>query len=109
MRAETKSDDVFVRRWRPTWGYVTAFTWATQSIAIAAAIIWSTFVTPEFAGEILGAITSLTGAMTAMWATALAVLGINIHSRSQDKKVEAATLGVPLPTPRPLLDRILNR
>src|SRR5690606_29212264 len=35
MRAETASDDVYVRRMRPTFGYVMAATWAAQMMAVA--------------------------------------------------------------------------
>lgn len=81
MRAEAASNDAYVRRWRPTFGYLTAVTWAAQ----AGGIVYAIVATPQFAAELINAITAL----TPMWGVALAVLGINVHKRSQDKQVQA--------------------
>ena len=81
MRAEAASNDAFVRRWRPTFGYLAAISWTLQSIAIA----WVFIMKPTQAGDIAQAI----GALTPMWAVALAVLGISVAKRSQDKQVSA--------------------
>ncbi|PHS48771.1 MAG: hypothetical protein COB05_04475 [Marinobacter sp.] len=93
MRAEAAADDAYVRRWRPTYGYATCLTWTLQGLAIVAAIIGATFVYPEHADKILAGITALMGAMVGMWAIALSVLGINISSRSRDKRVTAGQDG----------------
>lgn len=89
MRAEYAANDAFVRRWRPYYGYMVATTWGLQTLAIAAAIVWASFITPEYAGEILGAVTALVGALAAHWGVALAVLGVNVAQRSRDKQVQA--------------------
>lgn len=81
MRAEAASNDAYVRRWRPTFGYLTAIAWAVQSCAIAYVFI----AEPQQAGQIAQAI----GALTPMWGIALAMLGINVAKRSQDKQVAA--------------------
>lgn len=81
MRTEAKADDAYVRRWRPTFGYLVAVSWALQSIAIG----WTIVASPEEAGIVAQAITAL----TPMWSVALAILGINVHKRSQDKQVSA--------------------
>ena len=81
MRAEAASNDGFVRRWRPTFGYLAAISWTLQSIAIA----WVFIMKPEQAGDIAQAI----GALTPMWSVVLAVLGISVAKRSQDKQVSA--------------------
>lgn len=81
MRAETETDDAFVRRWRPTFGYMVALSWALQSIAIG----WTIVAAPDHAGNVAQSITAL----TPMWAVALAVLGVNVHNRSKDKQVSA--------------------
>ncbi|TBW58541.1 hypothetical protein EZI54_03925 [Marinobacter halodurans] len=93
MRAEFSADDAYVRRWRPTYGYATCITWTLQSLAIVAAIIGAAFVYPEHADKILGGLTALMGAMVTMWGIALSVLGINISSRSKDKRVTAGQDG----------------
>ena len=79
MRAEAASNDGYVRRWRPTFGYLAAISWALQSVAIAWSFVWA----PEQAGQVSQAI----AALTPMWGFAMAVLGISVHKRSQDKQV----------------------
>lgn len=81
MRVEAGSDDAFVRRWRPTFGYIVSFTWALQFAAIAYAMV----ATPHYAKELVEAIVALTPA----WGIALAVLGVNVVKRSRDKEVAA--------------------
>jgi len=89
IRAEAASNDAYVRRWRPTYGYCTAVTWVLQSAAIVAAIVAAAFFYPESAGQILGGVASLMGALVTMWGIALSILGINIRQRSQDKETAA--------------------
>ncbi len=81
FRTEAKADDAYVRRWRPTFGYLVAVSWALQSVAIG----WSIIASPEQAGTVAQSITAL----TPMWSVALAVLGINVSKRSADKQVAA--------------------
>lgn len=89
MRAEAASHDAYVRRWRPTFGYVTAFTWLLQTLALVVAVVAASLVYPERAGDIMGGLATLMGAMVTMWGIALAVLGVNVAKRSQDKQVAA--------------------
>ncbi|MEX1306330.1 MAG: 3TM-type holin [Rhodovibrionaceae bacterium] len=86
MRTEARSEDAYVRRWRPTFGYAVALTWTVQMGGLTYAVI----VTPEYAGEIFTAL----GSLSLIWGVALSVLGINAVKRSQDKAVLA---GQPLP------------
>ena len=95
MRAEAGAEDAYVRRWRPTFGYMVALAWALQSIAIG----WTIVATPEQAGVVAQTITAL----TPMWAVALSILGINVHKRSQDKQVAAGQ------KPSTFLDAIKRR
>ena len=70
-----------MRRWRPTFGYAVALTWAVQM----GGLTWAVVMTPEFAGEILAALSNL----SIIWGVALSVLGVNVVKRSQDKAVAA--------------------
>ncbi len=81
FRKEVTSGDAFVRRWRPTFGYIVSLTWSIQFAAIAYAMV----ATPEYAKELVEAVVAL----TPMWGIALAVLGVNVVKRSQDKEVAA--------------------
>ena len=87
MRTESRSEDAYVRRWRPTFGYAVALTWTVQMAGLTYAVI----ATPQYAGEILAAV----GSLSLIWGVALSVLGINVVKRSQDKALQA---GQGLPT-----------
>ncbi|MFW6021780.1 MAG: 3TM-type holin [Guyparkeria sp.] len=95
MRAEATSEDPYVRRWRPTFGYMVALSWAAIVIAIA----WSIAIEPEQAGVV----SQVVAAVTPMFSVALAVLGINVHKRSQDKQVAAGQ------TPRGLIGSLTDK
>lgn len=74
LRTEIASDDKYVRRMRPTFGYLMALTWAAQMLGIAYVIIFDT----ARAGIVMSAMASL----SAIWAVGLSVLGIYVYKRS---------------------------
>ncbi len=78
LRAEIASEDKYVRRMRPTFGYLMAFTWAAQMFGIAYVIMFDT----DKAGVVMAAM----GNLSAIWAVGLSVLGIYVYRRSDDKK-----------------------
>lgn len=79
LRAEVASEDKYVRRMRPTFGYIMAVTWAAQMLSVAFVILDK----PEKAGEIMNGMASL----SAIWTVGLSVLGIYVYKRSSDKKI----------------------
>ena len=79
LRAEVASSDPYVRRMRPTFGYMIAFTWAAQMMAVAYVIV---FDTPA-AMTVIGAMESL----GTIWAVALSVMGIYVYKRSEEKRI----------------------
>lgn len=81
IRSEVSSQDVYVRRMRPTFGYLMAVTWAAQMLGLAYVIVFET----EKAGFVLNAMSSL----SAIWAVGLSVLGIYVYKRSEEKKISA--------------------
>lgn len=81
MRAEYASGDAYVRRARPTFIYSMAASWTVQMLAISALVVWK----PEQAGTVIAALVGL----GTMWSVALAVIGVAVHKRSQDKQVAA--------------------
>ncbi|MEM6902048.1 MAG: 3TM-type holin, partial [Pseudomonadota bacterium] len=78
LRAEVVSSDSYVRRMRPTFGYVMALTWAGQMGAIAYVIVTD----PGAAGQVIAAMASL----GTIWTVGLSVLGIYVYKRSQEKQ-----------------------
>ena len=85
MRTEALSDDPFVRRWRPFFGYVVAVSWGCLMFAAGYVIVDD----PAKAPSVLSAI----GALTGMWGIALAVLGVSVYQRSKDKQASAGMAG----------------
>ena len=81
LRAEVSSDDAYVRRMRPTFGYIMALTWLAQMGAIA----WVIVADPVQANLIITAMTSL----GTIWSVGLSVLGIYAYKRSEDKRMSA--------------------
>jgi len=78
LRAEVASDDAYVRRMRPTFGYVMALSWCAQMGALA----WVTVADPAHAGAVIEAMASL----GTIWTVGLSVLGIYVYKRSEEKK-----------------------
>ncbi|MCB1592235.1 MAG: ribokinase, partial [Alphaproteobacteria bacterium] len=70
LRAEVATEDKYVRRMRPTFGYLMALTWAAQMFAIAYVIVFDT----DKAGVVMAAM----GSLSAIWAVGLSVLGIYV-------------------------------
>lgn len=78
LRAEIVSEDKYVRRMRPTFGYLMAFTWAAQMLGLAYVIVFDT----QRSVMVLNAM----GNLSTIWAVGLSVLGIYVYKRSEDKK-----------------------
>lgn len=95
MRAEVNSNDGYVRRWRPTFGYVMAGTWCLQILGTVAGMVWAVVAEPLNSGMILKGIADANAATVPMWAVALSVIGVSVAKRSQDKKVAAGQDGGP--------------
>jgi hypothetical protein len=79
IRAEAVSDDPYVRRMRPTFGYIMALTWAAQMGSVAYIVA----AEPEKAGPVIAAIASL----GTIWTVGLSVLGIYVYRRSGEKRL----------------------
>jgi len=86
MQVEAKSDDAYVRRWRPTYGYLTAFAWFAMMVGSSAAIFWTAVKTPAQAPVIIAALGTALSQSSMLWGIALAVLGVSVHCRSKDKQ-----------------------
>lgn len=89
MQAEAASCDPYVRRWRPTFGYAVALTWIAQTVALVAVTVYAPFAAPETGAMLINATGDAIAGLATMWAIALAVLGVNVTSRSRDKMVLA--------------------
>ena len=79
LRAEIASSDIYVRRMRPTFGYLLALTWGAQMLAVAWVMVFRTDQT----AFVLQGLSSL----SAIWAVGLSVLGIYVYKRSEEKQL----------------------
>lgn len=86
MQAELASNDPWVRRWRPTFGYAVCLAWSLLFFGLAYSMVFH----PEQAADLVNSIVAL----TPLFGIALSVLGISIHKRSVDKQVSAGKLPV---------------
>ncbi|CAK0739988.1 Ribokinase [uncultured Gammaproteobacteria bacterium] len=84
MRAEAASGDAYVRRMRPTFGYIMALTWLVQMGALA----WVIVANPGQAGGVINAMSSL----ATIWTVGLSVLGIYVYQRSTEKKLAGGVM-----------------
>ena len=82
LRAEVSSQDAYVRRMRPTFGYIMAFTWAAMMLSLSYVILFET----DQAHIVINAIQAL----SPIWAVGLSVLGIYVYKRSEDKKLPSS-------------------
>ena len=89
MRAEVASEDRYVRRWRPTFGYAVSLALLIQAVGIVATCLYAAMASPASAGPVINALGSMVSALGAQWTVSLAVLGVNVAKRSQDKQVTA--------------------
>ena len=86
MREETKSEDAFVRRWRPFYGYCVAISWLIQMIGFTFVFGYTSIVNPDKLMLVIQQFAVLSGSLIALWGIALAVLGVSVHKRSLDKQ-----------------------
>jgi len=87
-RKEIDSNDPYIARWRPTFGYCVAFSWA----ALIAGMMITIIVAVWKESDIPAIITSLSSFVTALmplYGIALAVLGVSVVKRSDDKQTAA--------------------
>ncbi|MCM0018520.1 MAG: holin family protein [Tagaea sp.] len=98
MRVEAQSEDAYVRRMRPTFGYVMALTWAVLMGAVA----WIVVTAP---GEAAGVVAAI-GELSLMWSVGLSVLGVYVYKRSSDKARKA---GVEPGNPLEAIGRVFAR
>lgn len=79
MRAETASEDPFVRRMRPAWGYSMCLAFTTQMLGVT----WNIFFRPGEVPAIVAALADL----TMIWSVGMSVLGLYVWKRSSEKGV----------------------
>ena len=92
MRVETAASDPYVRRWRPTIGYVVAFQFALLGIAILAATIGALMAdSPIKTAAIFDGMARLVSSMLLIIGAECAVLGVSVVKRSHDKAVIAGS------------------
>lgn len=95
MRREVLSNDAYVRRMRPTFGYIVAFSLLLQVLVAIYAVLWNI--------DALAHLTTTFQALSMPQTAAMAVIGVYTKKRSDEK---AMTMGVPV---KGLLQTILEK
>lgn len=81
MRVELAAKSGFRASWRPLFGYISAVSFGAQMLGLTYVMIFQTALLSDVAQGV--------GMLTTLWAIALAVLGINIRSRTDEKAMES--------------------
>jgi len=90
MRAEINSNDKFKSWWRPALGWTVVINFGALMSSIVVVILVAAFKDdPKLITTFITALSSLMGTLTVIWSMALAVLGVNINRRSDDKALAA--------------------
>lgn len=100
MRAETNSDDAYVRRWRPTYGYMVAISWFIQMTGFTILFVYMGIKQPSELAKVIQQLALFGGTLMSLWTVALAVLGVSVHERSKEKRDQK---------PKGILGTLLNR
>lgn len=95
MQAEIQSGDPYVRRWRPTLGYIVAISFGIQMLGFLV-LNGVVLVTVDAAdqADVLAALADTFGSTVMIWNVALAVLGVGVWKRSDDKRIAAGQVGL---------------
>lgn len=92
MQAEIASDDPFVRRWRPFYGYAVAISWSVQMLGFTFMFVYTALKSPASLPTLIQQFALLSGSLVTLWGIALAVLGVSVHKRSKDKEIKGIKL-----------------
>lgn len=85
LRAEISSPFWYVRGARPTFIYLMGISWFYQMTGVCTMGAYAIYKYPDKAPTIITALATLMGALTALWAIALGVVGVYVKQRSNDK------------------------
>jgi len=88
MRAEAVSGDVWQRRWRPFWGYISGVAFFVQILAI----IYVMIAAPATAAAVIASLASL----QVFWGVPLAILGISAYQRGKEKRTALGEQAEPI-------------
>lgn len=97
MRAEANSQDEYVRRWRPYWGYVSAKAWMFQVAVTCLAVLSACGLLFTGKGELaqilFEGVAKLAESLSPMWIVALSMVGVAQYVRSREKNGGGAQAG----------------
>lgn len=85
MRNEANSNDAFVRRWRPFYGYIVGISWFVFISGLVTVFVYTAVKNPATLPVMLTHLGTFTTSTMPLWAVALAVLGVSVRARSADK------------------------
>ena len=103
MQAEGQADDPWRRRWRPYWGFVSGTAFGIQIFGLMFIMGWAVIAEPAESAVIIERLAGLASSLMTTWALALAVLGVAVWKRSEDKQTQAGL------NPKGILDSLRGK
>jgi hypothetical protein len=96
MRAEYESGSTYKTGWRPFIGWTFGGSLAVYVLSMCAGFLIAVVGDPKTAKDIVSSMSELASALSLTWGSCLAVLGVAVKMRSDDKKTASGlpTLGI---------------
>lgn len=85
MRTEIAGQGFYKTGWRPAFGWAAAGSWMVVMAGTMFLLGWAVVNSPANLAAVITAISQVLGQMFPMWGVALAVLGVAVWKRSDDK------------------------
>lgn len=86
MRAESKSEDPWSRRWRPFWGFVSALAFGLVAFAIAGVLVIMAW---QDTASFIAQLPAIVSSMAALFGIPAAILGVASWHRGKMQRIQA--------------------
>lgn len=87
MRAEIAGTGAYKTGWRPAFGWVTAFSFGVVIISYMSILGYTVITSPSDLSGVINALSVAIGSIVSLFTVALAVLGVSVWKRTDEKKL----------------------
>lgn len=87
MRAEIAGTGIYKTGWRPAFGWVTAFSFGVVVLSYMAILGYTIVTSPADLSGVINALAVAIGSLVSLFTVALAVLGVSVWKRTDEKKM----------------------
>ena len=85
MRAEIAGNGIYKTGWRPAFGWVTAFSFGVVVLSYMGILGYTIVTSPAELAGVINALAVAIGSLVSLFAVALAVLGVSVWKRTDEK------------------------